>query len=50
MKRLIGGNYMGDVYWMTAILIIQAVISVIICTMLAKNTQSVIEETNDTEK
>jgi hypothetical protein len=35
---------MGDVYWMTAILIIQAIVSAIICAVLSHNTTSVIDE------
>lgn len=35
---------MGDVYWMTAILIIQAVVSTIICVFLASRTVSALDE------
>jgi hypothetical protein len=38
---------MGDVYWMTAILIIQTIISVVICGVLSKKTESVVGESKD---
>ncbi|MFZ7944868.1 hypothetical protein [Neobacillus sp. 19] len=38
---------MGDVYWMAAILIIQTVLSVGICAVLSKKTESVLDEPKD---
>ena len=40
---------MGDVYWMTAILIIQAVVSVVICAVLSIKTESVVDEPNNSK-
>jgi len=40
---------MGDVYWMTAILVVQAIVSAIICAVLSHKTESVIDETEDSK-
>ena len=40
---------MGDVYWMTTILVIQAIVSTIICVVLANKTESVIDEAEDSK-
>ncbi|WP_281254523.1 hypothetical protein [Fredinandcohnia onubensis] len=41
---------MGDVYWMTAILIIQTIVSVGICAALTIKTESVVEESKNSKK
>lgn len=40
---------MGDVYWMTAILIIQAIGSAVICAVLSKKTKSVVDDHSKNE-
>jgi len=41
---------MGDVYWMTAILIIQTIVSVVICAALSMKTESVVDESMESRK
>lgn len=41
---------MGDVYWMTAILIIQTIVSVGICAALSMKTESVVDESTESRK
>lgn len=41
---------MGDVYWMTSILIVQAIISVVICAILSMKTESVLDETDSAKE
>ncbi|MEN1967900.1 hypothetical protein WMZ97_07425 [Lentibacillus sp. N15] len=38
---------MGDVYWMTAILIVQAIVSTVICIVLTKKTESIVDRSKD---
>lgn len=40
---------MGDVYWMTSIFVVQAIVSTIVCAVLAKKTESVVDDTDNSK-